>query len=54
MMTKKEMIDNVIKKYGFENEYTIWFCRLAEEDISDDLLLGAYVLLNDVMFCEED
>lgn len=29
-MTKDEMIDKVIQARGFEDEYTIWFCRLCE------------------------
>lgn len=29
-MTREEMMDNVIKKYGFESEEAIDFCRIAE------------------------
>ena len=25
-----KMMDNVIKKYGFEHKVTIWFCGLVE------------------------
>lgn len=25
-----KMMDNVIKKYGFEHKATIWFCGLVE------------------------
>lgn len=32
-MVKKlnEMVDNVIKVYGFEHNKTIYFCKLAEK-----------------------
>lgn len=39
------MIDNVIKKFGFESENTIWFCRVAEcpkSEINDRLVEIAY------------
>ena len=29
-MTREEMIDTVIKKFGFEDDRTIWFCRVCE------------------------
>lgn len=30
-MMLNEMMDNVIKKYGFEAKATIWFCGLVEK-----------------------
>ena len=30
-MTKREMIDNIIRLYGFEDKRTILFCQLAEK-----------------------
>lgn len=30
-MTREQMIDNIIKKYGFEAEETINFSRVAEK-----------------------
>lgn len=44
-MTAGEMIDNIIKKFGFESEYTIWFCRVAEcpeSEINDRFVEIAY------------
>lgn len=43
-MTKDEMIDKVIQRYGFENEKTIWFCQLAEE-LTESQLFNAYLTL---------
>ena len=43
-LNKFEMQDNIIKKYGFESEWTIWFCELAEE-LTEDQLLNAYIIL---------
>lgn len=34
-MTREEMIDKVIEKYGFENNTTLTFCEIAEEWVSD-------------------
>ena len=31
-MTKEQMMDKVIKTRGFEDEITIWFCQLCEEN----------------------
>ena len=30
-MTREEMMDNIIKQYGFESNITITFCALAED-----------------------
>lgn len=30
-MTRKEMMDEVIKTRGMEDEKTIWFCKLCED-----------------------
>lgn len=44
MMTREQMIDEVIRTNGFENKWTIWFCELAEDtSISDSALLNAMV-----------
>ena len=34
-MTREEMMDKVIEKYGFENNTTLTFCEIAEEWASD-------------------
>lgn len=36
-MNKDAMIDNVIRRFGFESEPTIWFCSLAEKVSTADL-----------------
>lgn len=39
-MTREEMVDRIIRKYGFENNITICFAVLAEsKDISEEFLL---------------
>ena len=39
-MTREEMVDRIIRKYGFENQITICFATLAEnKDISEEFLL---------------
>ena len=44
MMTREQMIDKVIRTNGFENKWTIWFCRLAEdESLTDEQLENAMV-----------
>lgn len=44
IMTKDEMVTEIIRKYGFEDEWTIWFCELAEI-LTDDQLERAFLLL---------
>ncbi len=55
MMTKEQMIDEVIRRYGFENKWTIWFCELAET-LTESQLLNAFILLDANVLCdvEED
>lgn len=43
-MTKDQMIDEIIRQYGFENKWTIWFCELAEV-LTENQLLNAYIVL---------
>lgn len=43
-MNKEQMINEVIKQYGFENEWTIWFCELAEV-LTESQLLNAFIVL---------
>lgn len=45
MMTKEQMIDDVIRRYGLENKWTVWFCELAEV-LTESQLLNAYILLD--------
>ena len=54
MMTKEQMMDNVIRRYGFENKWTVWFCELAEV-LTESQLLNTYILLDaNVLFDEEE
>lgn len=42
-MTREEMMDNIIKQYGFESNITITFCGLAEKsNLSDSMLRKVY------------
>lgn len=51
MLTKDQMVDNVIRKYGFENKWVVWFCELAEV-LTENQLLNAYILLDANMLCD--
>ena len=43
-MTRKEMMDEVIKTRGMEDEKTIWFCGLCENSsLTDDALFSAFI-----------
>lgn len=50
-MTKERMMDNVIRRYGFENKWTVWFCELAEV-LTKSQLLNAYILLDANVLCD--
>lgn len=42
-MTREEMMDMVIRQYGFESNITITFCVLAEDSsVSDEELRKAF------------
>ena len=42
-MTKEQMIDNVIRKYGFEARVTIAFCRMCERgDLANTQIEARY------------
>ena len=43
-MTREEMINKVIRKYGFENNTTITFCEIAEEWISDFAVENMFII----------
>lgn len=43
-MTREQMMDEVVRMYGFENKWTIWFFELAEV-LTDSQLLNAYIVL---------
>lgn len=45
MMTIEQMVNEVIRRYGFENKWTVWFCELAEV-LTENQLLNAYILLD--------
>ena len=50
-MTKKQMMDDVIRRYGFENKWTVWFCELADM-LTESQLLNAYILLDANVLCD--
>lgn len=44
-MSRFDMMDKVAKRWGFEAEMTIWFCRLAERnDVDDSIVTMAFVV----------
>ena len=51
MLTKDQMVDKVIKKYGFENKWVVWFCELADV-LTENQLFNAYILLDANMLCD--
>ena len=46
-MTREEMMDEVIKTMGFEDERTISFCRLAEDMTEEELRVVFNLLMED-------
>lgn len=39
LKSRKEMMDDIIKAYGFENPKTIHFCELAEKRLPTDSIV---------------
>lgn len=56
MMTRENMMDEVIRTRGFEDKMTIWFCGLCENAaMIDSILYNAMIVaLNYVEPEEED
>lgn len=55
MPTVDEMITKVVRKFGHENNYTIWFCGLADDpSFSYDSLVNAYISLMALSLALED
>ena len=54
-MNKNEMMDDVARKFGMENEYTIDFCSMVESGrYRDGVVLCYYIVLMAMdTFCEE-
>lgn len=54
-MDKNDMMDDVIRKFGMEHEYTIDFCSMVENGCySEDAILCYYIVLMAMdAFCEE-
>lgn len=43
-MSKEEMMNDLIKTRGFEDEMTIWFCELCEDSsLKDETLFLAFI-----------
>ena len=42
--TREEMLDKVVQMYGLENEWTIFFFQLAEEQ-NDSQLFNSFVIM---------
>lgn len=45
MMTREQMMDAMIRRFGFENEIVIEFCTLAEEDIPMERLVEIFTII---------
>ena len=55
MMTREQMIDEVIRTRGFEDKWTVWFCELTEDtSISDKALQNAMVYALTMPMLDED
>ena len=44
MMSREEMINNVMRKFGLEAEQTLAFCEIAETWKSDKAVAGMYAI----------
>ena len=54
-MNKNEMMDDVARKFGMENEYTIDFCLMVESgSYTEGAILCYYIVLMAMdAFCKE-
>ena len=55
MMTRENMIDEVIRARGFEDKMTSWFCGLCEDaTMTDSMLYNAMVVARSYADPEEE
>lgn len=55
MMTREQMIDEVIRTRGFEDKWTVWFCGLVEDtSINNEALQSAMVCALTMPMLDED
>ena len=53
-MTKEQMMDDVISRFGFESKVTIGFCKLVIDGVKEDTLEYWHMLLMDAYEEEDD
>ena len=54
-MTREQMMDDVIGRWGLEHPYMIDFCTMAEdESFTDSVILNYYILLMSISIEEDD
>lgn len=53
-MTREEMLNEIIRKRGFEDEYTIEFARMAETIINIDILRLAFAVMMAMPVMDEE
>ena len=47
-MTKEKMMDDIIRRYGFESKGSIGFCRLVEGGADKNIIEYWYKILIDI------
>ena len=52
-MTREDMMDEVIRNRGFEDKYTVWFCKLCEDCDNISVITNAFVAIITLPFEEE-
>lgn len=53
-MTKEQMMNDIIHRFGFESKVTIGFCKLVEGGVDEDTLEYWYMLLMDAYEDDDD
>ena len=46
-MTKEQMMNDIIHRFGFESKVTIGFCKLVEGGVDESIIEYWYMLLMD-------
>ena len=47
-MTKEQMMDDIIRRYGFESKGAIGFCKLVEGGANESVIKYWYKILMDI------
>lgn len=53
-MTREELLVEVCKAYGFENEYSIWFAEIVDNGTDEEVEQAFVYLMDDGIIIDDE